>query len=85
MTSTSSKSLPFIVLGIVFTLFVAEAWYDIDIDVEQFTPVLVAIGVGGAAKAAVEKAGAVRKAIPDNIKQIIRDEVDGVIGKRAPA
>ena len=55
MTSTPSKSLSFIVLGIVFALFVTEAWYNVDIDVEQFMPVLVAIGVGGFAKILLRK------------------------------
>jgi len=76
MTSNSSKSLPFIVLAIVGLVFVVEAAYEIDINLEEVAPILTAIGVGGAAKAAIERAGSVRKAIPDNIKEIIRKEAD---------
>lgn len=48
-------------------------------------PILAPLGMTGAAKAAIENAGAVRKAIPENIKKIIQDEAKkGVDSVRSP-
>jgi hypothetical protein len=85
MTSTSSKAIPFIVLAIVAVTFIAEAVYDIDIDLESMVPILAPLGVAGAAKTAIENAGAVRKALPENIRKIIQDEAKkGIDSVKSP-
>ena len=75
MTQPYNQALPFIAIGIVGLVLLAEVAYDIEIDIEAYMPVLVAIGVGGAAKTAIERAGALKKAIPQEIQKIIKDEI----------
>ena len=60
MTAKSSRTLPFIVLGIVVVTLVAEEVLDTKIDLESYLPLLIAIGIGGAAKSAITKAAAVK-------------------------
>ena len=67
MTQPYNQAIPFIVLAIVGATFIAEAAYDVDIDLESLVPILAPLGVAGAAKAAIENAGSIRKALPDNI------------------
>ena len=80
MTS-KSKSLPFLVLAIVALSLLAEVYYEIEIDLNQIMPVLIAVGVAGAAKKAVEKAAEARKAIPKNIEELIKKEIEKVLPK----
>jgi hypothetical protein len=48
-------------------------------------PILAPLGVAGAAKAEIENAGVVRKALPENIKKTIQDEAKkGVDTVRTP-
>lgn len=63
MASTSSKSLPFIVLAIAFALALYEAETGREVPLETIVPVLGAIGVAGATKAAVEKVAEARKGL----------------------
>ena len=72
MASKYSKALPFLVLLIVISTIAAEVYYNTEIDLEEFIPVLTAIGVGGAAKSAIQHAAQVRKEIPQNIDDKIR-------------
>ena len=80
--SPTSKSIPFIVLAIVGLTLVAETYYEIEIDVEAFVPVLTAMGVGGAAIKIVQDASAAKKAIPENVKDLVKDEIGRVVPKR---
>lgn len=64
MTKTSSRVIPFIVIAIV----VAALWYEAEnpgqrIDIESYMPILVALGVGGAAKSAIQRAADAHKGI----------------------
>jgi len=79
--SSKSKSLPFIVLAIVALSLAAEVYYEIEIDLAQVMPVLIAIGIGGAAKKAIEKAAEARKAIPANFEELIKKEIAKVLPK----
>lgn len=85
MTSNSSKSIPFLVLGIVALMMLAEVYYGVDIDLETLLPFFIALGITGGAKSAIEKASQARKAIPEEIKLLIRTELERVIPKRASA
>lgn len=69
MTAKSSRTLPFIVLAIVVTTLIAEEVYAINIDLEAYLPLLVAIGIGGAAKSAITNA-AVAKSEVDKLKLV---------------
>ena len=51
-----NHSLPFIVIAVAVIMVVCEGILKVEIDVEAIMPLLVAIGIGGAAKKAVEKA-----------------------------
>ena len=82
MTSTSSKLIPFIVIAIAVGAFSVEAAYDVELDLDALIPILVPMGVAGAAKSAIENASALRKALPENIEKIVRDEVGRVVPKR---
>ena len=75
MTSNSSKAIPFVVISIVVLTISAEVYYDTEIDLEAFLPLLVPLGIGGAAKAAIENAAQARKALPKNSEDIIREEI----------
>lgn len=79
--NSKSKSLPFLVLTIVALTLLAEVYYQIEIDLNEIMPVLIAIGVAGAAKKAVEKAAEARKAIPKDIENLIKKEIEKVIPK----
>jgi len=70
------------VIVIVVGAFSVEAAYDVELDLEALIPILAPMGVAGAAKAAIENASALRKALPENIEKIIRDEVGRVVPKR---
>lgn len=82
--SPTSKSIPFIVLAIVGLTLVAETYYEIEIDVEAFVPVLTAMGVGGAAIKIVQDASASKKAIPENVKDLVKDEIGKMIPTKTP-
>lgn len=82
MTSSTSKSIPFIVMAIAGVAFAVEAAYDIELDLEALIPILAPMGVAGAAKAMVQNASAIRKAMPEEIKKIIQDEMGRVVPKR---
>ncbi len=75
MTKKYNQALPFIVLAIVGLTLYAEVTYEIEIDINEYIPVLTAIGVGGAAIKVAEKAGAMRKALPANIEKLIKDDI----------
>lgn len=72
MTAKSSRTIPFIVLGIVVATLIVEEVYDRDIDLEAYLPLLVALGIAGAAKSAITKA-AVAKSELDKLKLV--DEI----------
>lgn len=55
MASTSSKTLPFIVLAIALGLAIYEAESGKNVPLETIIPVLAAIGVAGVPLAAVKK------------------------------
>lgn len=80
MTAKSSRILPFIVLGIVIVTLAAEEVYDTQIDLESYLPLLVAIGIGGAAKSAITKA-AVAKSEVDKLKLV--DEIKTQLKKES--
>ena len=79
MTSKSSKTLPFIVLGIVVVTIVAEQAYGINIDLESYLPLLVAIGIGGAAKSAITRAATAKTEVDklklaETIKELMKNK-----------
>lgn len=74
-TSKSSKTLPFIVLGILAVTLLAESFYDVEIDLEAYLPLLVAIGIGGAAKSAIQKAAKAKNELNQEMKDTIKAEV----------
>ena len=82
MTSVSSRALPFIVMAILAGTIGLEAAYDIDIDLESYLPLLVAVGIGGAAKSAITKAAQARSTIPSNIEDKIKEEIRKIIPKQ---
>ena len=84
MVSQTSKTIPFIVLAIVGISLLADVAYDVDLDIEVFIPVLTAMGVGGAAIKIVENASAAKKSLPDNVKNIVKDEIKKVVSSKEP-
>ena len=81
MASNSSKSLPFLVLAIVIGTMAAEVYYEIQIDLQEILPLLIIIGIGGAAKVAVEKAAEARKSLPKPIEDLVKKELEKLIEK----
>ena len=69
MTAKSSRLLPFIVLGILVGTLITEQVYNIEINLQDYLPLLVAIGIGGAAKSAITRA-AQAKAEVDKLKLV---------------
>lgn len=78
MASKSSKSLPFLVLAIVITTLFAESYFEIEIDLESFLPVLIPLGVTGAGLAAVKAAAEAKKQIPKEILEGINNKIDSI-------
>ena len=74
-TSKSSKTLPFIVLGILVATLLAESFYETEIDLESYLPLLVAVGIGGAAKSAITRAARAKNEVTEEIKKNVIDEV----------
>ena len=79
MTSNSSRTLPFIVLSIVVVTLVIEEVYDTNIDLESYLPLLIAIGIGGAAKSAITKAAQAKNEIEklklvEEIKELLEKQ-----------
>ena len=72
MTAKSSRIIPFVVLGIVVATLIAEEALEMKIDLESYLPLLVPLGVAGAAKSAITKA-AVAKSELDKLKLV--DEI----------
>ena len=60
-----NHSLPFIVIAVAVIMVVCEGIFPIELDIQTIMPLLVAIGIGGAAKKAVEKAFATKDALPE--------------------
>ena len=81
MTKFYNQMLPFIVISIVLGTIVIEQMYNIEIDLGEIAIILAPIGVAGAAKAAIERAGKMKSLIPANIKTIIDHEVNEVLRK----
>ena len=79
MTSASSKAIPFVVIAIVVGSIGVEVIWDTEVDLESFLPLLVPLGITGAAKSAIESAAKARKALPKNIEDIIREEIKNKI------
>ncbi len=77
MTAKSSRLLPFIVLGILVGTLITEQVYNIEINLQDYLPLLVAIGIGGAAKSAITKA-AQAKAEVDKLKivETIKEQLE---------
>ena len=73
MASNSSKALPYLVLLIVFFSLVVEVRYDVDVDLAQILPFLIAIGVTGGAIKAVKEASKIKKILPDDLKKTIQE------------
>jgi len=77
----TTKLMPIIVLAIVIISLVAETAYNIEINLDEYMPILVALGVAGAAKVAIERAGQVKTKMPQNIKNLIDHETKEVLRK----
>ena len=79
MTAKSSRTIPFIVLGIVVVTLVAEEAFNMKINLEDYLPLLVALGIGGAAKSAIVKAAGAKSELDklkiyDNVKKKLKEE-----------
>ncbi len=76
MARKKNHSLPFIVLGIVLAAVAYEAHTGTAVNLEEYKELLIAIGIGGAAKAAIIKAVAVRKIVPESVKAEVKKALD---------
>lgn len=74
-TKNSSRTLPFIVLGILVATLLAESFYETEIDLEAYLPLLVAVGVGGAAKSAITRAAKAKNEMTEETKKYIDQAV----------
>ena len=88
MTAKSSRTIPFVVLALVIGMIVGEEFCDCDITVHLENPAVMsllgAFGLGGAAKSAVGKAVAARRAIPKEIEDAITARVREVVAPAPP-
>ena len=73
-----NHSLPFIVIAVAVGMVAYEGYAGVEIDVETVMPLLVAIGLGGAAKKTVEKVFATKDSLPAFVKEQIEAEVKKV-------
>lgn len=78
MTQKSSRTLPFFVLAIVSLVILFEGYSGVRIDLEAYMPVLVAIGVGGAAKSAIERAAKAQKEFPKEDMELIKKALESL-------
>ena len=72
MTKKSSRAIPFVVLAIVIVTIVVEETQNTKIDLESYLPLLVPLGVAGAAKSAITRAATAKSEI-DKLKLV--DEI----------
>ena len=79
MAATSSKGIPYFVLIIVVAALGYEAYSGTALDLEQFIPILTAMGIGGAVLSGVKSAARVKQLIPQEIKDRIATEVRKVV------
>ena len=79
-----NHSLPFIVIAVAVIMVVCEGIFPIELDIQTIMPLLVAIGIGGAAKKAVEKAFAAKDALPESFKNAVKAEVEKLSSKESP-
>lgn len=81
----TSKLLPFLVLFIVFGALAVETKYGVEVDLEQATPILLAIGVTGGAIKAIKSAASVKKELPEELKRqfslMVQNAEDKIRGK----
>jgi hypothetical protein len=73
MASKSSKALPYIAVFAVIGLGLIEALFDVNIPLEEMTPVLVTVGIGGAGLAAVKAVSIGKKIATPEIKKLLED------------
>ena len=90
MTAKSSRTIPFVVLALVIGMIVGEEFCNCDITTHLENPAVMsllgAFGLGGAAKSAVGKAVAARRAIPKEIEDAVTARVREVVAPtRTPA
>lgn len=71
-----NHSLPFIVIALAVSMVVIDGFTAAELDIQTIMPLLVAIGIGGAAKKTVEKAFAARDSLPKFVKEQIKTEVE---------
>ena len=81
MASNSSKAIPYVVLVILALTLVGEATFEIDIDLETYIPLLVAMGLGGAGLSAVKKASEARKQLPKEVESLVVSKLKDVLNK----
>lgn len=82
MASKSSKAIPFFVLFIVGGIILMEAVSGVKIDLEAYMPVLVALGLGGAAKSTITRVVEARKNVSPDVEAQIKKEVDKIIAQK---
>ena len=75
MTKASSRALPYFSLAILVVILFLEAFWDKQIDLETYMPLLIALGVTGAAKSAVERAAKAKSAMPEELSGAIKSEI----------
>ena len=83
MAAVSSKGIPYFVLIIVVAALGYEAYSGTALDLEQFIPLLTAMGIGGAVLSGVKSAAKIKQIIPQDIKDRIATEVRKVIAPPA--
>ena len=85
MARKKNHSLPFIVLAIVMATLAYEAYTNTEINLEDYKEILIAIGMGGAAKSIFNKAIAARKIVPDSVKEEVRKAIAELKSNTKPA
>lgn len=75
MTKASSRALPYLTLAILVVILFLEAFADKQIDLETYMPLLIALGIGGAAKSAIERAAKAKSAMPEELSSALKTEM----------
>ena len=63
------------VLTLTFAAISVEGYYDIEIDLEPYMPLLITMGIGGSAIKIAKQVNEAKQKIPQEIQSSIREEV----------
>lgn len=71
MTSTTSRALPFVSIGVLIVMILSPHYLGIELTEEQLNAlvtILLPTSFAGAAKSAISKAAAARRALPEGVE-----------------